>query len=239
MGYIYSITNKIDGKSYVGQTIENDINDRWKSHLKSSSNCLYLKHALKKYKPENFKFEIICICFDEDCNKYEEEYIKLKNTLVPNGYNLKQGGNNGGKHHQETKLKIKETLKTFYKNRTPEECKLHIDKLSGQKNHNFGKKMPKKQKERMSKKIKESWIKGVYDKTKEQRLSVLKQANEKRKRKVEQYTLNDELINTFESISDVAKFINVTAGCISKCCNKKIRTCKGFVWKFVESDIKN
>ena len=48
MGYIYLITNKIDNKQYVGQTIENDVYDRWKGHLKSSSNCIYLKRAFQK-----------------------------------------------------------------------------------------------------------------------------------------------------------------------------------------------
>lgn len=38
-------------------------------------------------------------------------YINKFNSIVPNGYNLRSGGNNGGKHNEETKRKISETLK--------------------------------------------------------------------------------------------------------------------------------
>ena len=40
----------------------------------------------------------------------EIEYIKKYNCLVPNGYNLRNGGNNG-KHNEETKNKISKSLK--------------------------------------------------------------------------------------------------------------------------------
>ena len=78
MGYIYLITNKINGQQYVGQTIREDIETRWKQHRETHKNAIgrYLYSAYKKYGIENFKFQIICVCFDEDCNKIEKEYIK-------------------------------------------------------------------------------------------------------------------------------------------------------------------
>ena len=59
---------------------------------------------------DDFEFKLLIICFDEDMNTYEIEYIRKYNTLVPSGYNLREGGNNG-KHHEETKKKISTTLK--------------------------------------------------------------------------------------------------------------------------------
>ena len=109
MGYIYKITNKNTGKMYIGQTIQ-DLQERWRGHRSSKSNCRYLKSAIKKYGIYNFEFKLICVCFDNDMDKFENDYIKKYNTLVPNGYNLREGGN-GGRHNEETKKKISESLK--------------------------------------------------------------------------------------------------------------------------------
>ncbi len=89
MGYIYIIENKINGKKYIGQTICDDIEKRWKQHKKIDKNsigsCLY--NAYIKYGISNFIFKIICICFNSDADNYEIEYIKKYNTIYPNGYN--------------------------------------------------------------------------------------------------------------------------------------------------------
>ena len=112
MGYIYKITNKITKQSYVGQTIM-DLDERWRQHCKPNSNCRYLKSSIKKYGVDSFEFKLICVCFDNDLDKYECFYMNKYNTIVPNGYNLREGGNSG-KHHEETKTKISETLKNSF-----------------------------------------------------------------------------------------------------------------------------
>jgi len=104
MGYIYKITNKIDNKIYIGQTIR-DVFLRWREHKKQNSNCRYLKAAFEKYGLKNFEFKLICISFDNELDKLENHYIKKYNSLVPNGYNLRHGGNNG-KVNEETKKKF-------------------------------------------------------------------------------------------------------------------------------------
>lgn len=109
MGYIYKITNKTDGKIYVGQTIQ-PLEVRWKHHRSMRGNCRYLKSAFKKYGIDNFDFEMICNCLNEELDKFEIQYMEEFNSMVPNGYNLREGGN-GGRHHEETKKKIADTLK--------------------------------------------------------------------------------------------------------------------------------
>ena len=55
-GYIYKITNLVNGKSYVGQTIRT-IEERWKQHIKDSKgnkDDFYLHRAIRKYGKENF-----------------------------------------------------------------------------------------------------------------------------------------------------------------------------------------
>jgi|LakMenEpi03Aug12_release.lakeMendotaPanAssembly.Ray.scaffolds.fasta_scaffold208793_1 group I intron endonuclease len=108
MGYIYKITNIKNNKCYIGETIQTP-EKRWKDHkgaMKRDGGCRALKMAIKKYGLENFKFEVIIICFDEDRLIYEKEYIKKYNSMAPNGYNILAGGQEGVlgfKHSEETR----------------------------------------------------------------------------------------------------------------------------------------
>ena len=109
MGFIYKIANKENGMIYIGQTIQT-LEDRWRQHRKKSSTCLYLKRAFEKYDIDNFIFEMICCCHDTDLDKLEIQYMAEFNSIVPNGYNLREGGNSG-RHNEETKKKISDALK--------------------------------------------------------------------------------------------------------------------------------
>lgn len=89
---IYKIKNKIDGKIYIGQTAKS-LEERWKQHRNMSSNCRYLKRAIQLYSTDSFEVSIISRCSSiEEMNHREAYYIKLFNTLAPNGYNLTKGG---------------------------------------------------------------------------------------------------------------------------------------------------
>ena len=146
MGYIYLITNIDDGKKYVGQTREENVETRWKAHTKESSNCIYLKRALKKYGIEKFKFEIIILCFDEDMNDYEMEYIEKFNTVIPNGYNITKGGSGWkGKHSEATKEKLRKINKEYYSN-IENRLRLGIKVKEGMKNINISERMLKSEK---------------------------------------------------------------------------------------------
>lgn len=56
---IYKITNNINNKIYIGQSVH--IKRRWAEHCKPSSDSLISK-AIKKYGKDNFTFEIIEKC---------------------------------------------------------------------------------------------------------------------------------------------------------------------------------
>jgi group I intron endonuclease len=121
MGYIYKITNTVNGKCYIGETTMSTPERRWSHHrnsLESAIGCPALKASMKKHGVKKFKFELLIICFDQDVFKYEKEYIKKYNSIIPNGYNMNAGGTlgetrKGVKHTPETILKIKEGLKKF------------------------------------------------------------------------------------------------------------------------------
>jgi group I intron endonuclease len=102
--FVYLITNIINGKRYVGQTVTS-LENRWKQHQKLHS-CRYLCAAIKKYGAENFSIEAICEPPTiELMNEFEAEYIERYHTLVPNGYNLMIGGV-APKHHADTRKKM-------------------------------------------------------------------------------------------------------------------------------------
>tara|TARA_B100001245_G_C22891943_1_gene429725 strand:+ start:3330 stop:3926 length:597 start_codon:yes stop_codon:yes gene_type:complete len=83
---VYKITNKINGKTYIGCHRTKNVNDKYMGSGK------YLKHAQAKYGLENFKKEIL-FDFDKETDMLAEE-IKLIALLKPE-YNLHEGGSGG------------------------------------------------------------------------------------------------------------------------------------------------
>lgn len=87
---IYKITNQINNKSYIGQSI--DIKRRWRDHKSKWVNQDYpLQKAFKKYGIENFSFEVLEECKIEELNEKEIYYINKFNSYN-NGYNATTGG---------------------------------------------------------------------------------------------------------------------------------------------------
>lgn len=109
MGYIYKFESP-SGKVYVGQTVQKP-EQRKNDHLKKSSNCVLLKHALMKYKDE-MKFSVIEEVENDKLDEKERFWIEELNCLAPNGYNLSSGGN----EKKELSPVLKEKISTGNKN---------------------------------------------------------------------------------------------------------------------------
>lgn len=109
-GVIYKITNLVNGKCYIGQTIS-AINHRFNQHIyKSKEKNIerIISKAIRKYGKENFKIEEISVAYtQEQLNFAEEFYIKSFNTISPNGYNLMSISEGYGRHSEETKQKMR------------------------------------------------------------------------------------------------------------------------------------
>lgn len=118
MGYIYKVTHKDTGMSYIGLTTCSDVKERWRGHLSGKDNY-YFNNVLKKYDKDAFTWEVLIICFNEDVSYYEKEYIKKYNTIRPNGYNLTEGGERGWKHHPDSIEKLKASKAGKGNNRPP------------------------------------------------------------------------------------------------------------------------
>lgn len=93
---IYKITNNINQKVYIGQSV--NIEERIKQHFWKASNkndisynsALHL--AIRKYGKENFSWSIVEECPIDMLDEKEKYYIKYYNSLSPNGYNILTGG---------------------------------------------------------------------------------------------------------------------------------------------------
>lgn len=107
-GYIYQIENLVNGKSYIGQTV--DFNRRKRTHLnklKNGTHCnSHLQAAYDKYGEQEFHWRVWQFddITEEELNQKEIEFIE-KYDAIKNGYNMAEGG---GKPplHQKTDDKI-------------------------------------------------------------------------------------------------------------------------------------
>ena len=107
-GLLYEMTNIHTGMKYVGQTVSHrknkakyrpfGVTGRFKDHISEAINntkkkqCSYLNHAIRKYGSDAFSVTTLEICSISELDEREQYYIKDRNTLYPNGYNLTKGG---------------------------------------------------------------------------------------------------------------------------------------------------
>jgi hypothetical protein len=87
---IYKITNKLDGKIYIGKHQTRDLNDNYMGSGK------LIKRAIEKYGIENFNKEILFQFNNEaDMNAKEAELVTEEFVKKETNYNLCHGGNGG------------------------------------------------------------------------------------------------------------------------------------------------
>ena len=108
---IYSITNIINGKKYVGQSV--DVKCRIRNHKWAlKHNCHqndHLQKSFNKYGQDCFIFDVICECEEDQLDQLERFYIDLYNCINPNcGYNAETGGNLNKHWSEELRLKMSE-----------------------------------------------------------------------------------------------------------------------------------
>jgi len=108
--YLYKITNQLNNKIYIGQSIAP--NKRWSHHKSDAKNekpTQYIHRAMIKYGIDNFIFEIIASCkTQEGADEIESILIiQYDSRNITFGYNIKPGGNVSSPS-EETKQKMRE-----------------------------------------------------------------------------------------------------------------------------------
>ena len=108
MHYIYRITNKVNGKTYIGQHEYRKLNDNYMGSGKR------LWEAYRKYGLENFEKQILVfnISKKEHADLLEKTFIASEREKIGirNCYNISDGGN-GGNLGEEVNKKISEAMK--------------------------------------------------------------------------------------------------------------------------------
>ena len=214
--FIYKITNKLNCKVYIGQTIQKNPRSRWRNHVfeakhNKTTQCVVDK-AIAKYGEENFDFSIIEMHHTlEELNQAEIKCISyFRQTLGgENVYNLLSGGQNG-KHSEESKKKMSDNSPKYWLGKhLPEDMKTKIAE------GNTGKIFSEERKENMSKALKG---KPSKNKGKPKPIGFSEQMSKNRKRFTDQEEENiayKHLIKK-QRLEDLAKEYNVGIGTIHR-----------------------
>jgi group I intron endonuclease len=82
--YLYSIENKVNGKCYIGSTV--NLKSRWAAHRTTlrhgKHHSFILQRAWDKHGENNFEFKILFICEPKDKIDYENKLIKYQSYNI-------------------------------------------------------------------------------------------------------------------------------------------------------------
>ena len=211
MGYIYCITNLINGKQYVGKTTYS-VTKRFKEHYndckKERCEKRPLYDAMNKYGIENFIVEQLYECDDEELASYEIQFIDKLDTYS-NGYNATMGGDGAILFDYKEIISLYTSGMTMIEVSAKMQCS--VDTVSKVININN---IPKNK---------------FYLGSCKQPVSI------------SQYDLNNNFIRTWNSIADAAHWLvdngyakTYNGGVrqkISLCVKGKLKTAYKFIWK--------
>lgn len=201
---IYKIINKLNNKCYIGQTIRS-INSRWNRHCCKTNNSAIAK-AIQKYGKHNFEIRMIARANSiDELNHREIYYIKLFNTISPNGYNLEFGGKN---KIVSNETKLKQSLS-------------HI-----------GLKYNRSKKIKLKKKI-AGWINPQIGKIVTTK-SKLKNATSQGAGRNFIAIKDNQIVWSGAILSECAKHFNLSVGNISECLRGRRKQHKNFTFRYAE-----
>ena len=127
-GIIYLLIDGTNDFEYIGQTTRS-LEVRFKQHTKNKKHT-YISNAIQAHGAEMFVKVILKVCYSkEELDYWEKRLIKSRDTMAPNGYNLREGGEGGGSHSAESRAK-NSAAKTG-KPLAPEHCKKISESLTG------------------------------------------------------------------------------------------------------------
>nr|DAP31400.1 MAG TPA: intron associated endonuclease [Caudoviricetes sp.] len=220
-GYIYKYTSP-SGKSYIGQTIRS-LRERAGHNGKLYKGSYEFYRAIKKYGFDNFEVEILAEVPKQQLDKAEIKYIQLFNTLIPNGYNISAGGQFIGKSRKTRKVYQYSAVDgSFIK-----EWSSHTEVIK-----HFGVTTPVLERCLLGQAFTQWGYCWSY--LKMDKFPINERMVNPQEKKVEMYSLNGELLQTFSSIAEAARQTGCERSAIKRCCRGELHFHGGYVWKCTE-----
>lgn len=243
IGIIYKYTAP-NGKSYIGQTLDEKRRKKEFLDLRVDYSGKKINEARKSIGPNNFKYEVIeCNNYNdvsealEDLNVKESYYIGKYDTYI-NGYNMTMGGEGvrGIVFSDEIKTKISNTLKAYFKTHensfkgkkhTNETKQILREKATGRKSPFKGKTIwTKEQRKEQSERAK-TYTKGELNgffgkKHSEETKKIIGEANSKPVKQIDIKT--GEVLKVFKSAKEAGESLGKPKGN-----SEIIKVCKHYV----------
>lgn len=205
---IYKMTNKVNGKVYIGQTTRR-LDERTKEHIRH--NKMIVDKAIQKYGIENFTVEQIDLAENiNELNQKEMYWIERYDCITPKGYNQCYGGDNTCGYHHKEESKQKMSIKKS-------------QKYIGEGNPFYNKTHSEESRKKMS-----EARKGLKHLTEEQ-IKRLRESHHTVK------VINVDTGEVFDSIKDAGLKYNIEPTHITRVCKGKRKTCGGYRWEYVKN----
>lgn len=219
---IYKITNKINGKYYIGQSknIEKRmIYHKWDSKKKDKKEWP-LYRDINKYGIDNFTVEVLEECSEEELNDKEFYYINKYDATNPNkGYNFCANPISfKDKRMREIRSKhARKAIKEFNK--------------KAWKDEEYRKKMSEQSRKLQIERLKDPEY--LAEKTEQ-----LKKATDKMKLRVGKFDKDGNLLEVYPGLRIAERANNLPNDSVGKVCRgvKYRKTAGGFVWKFLPEE---
>ena len=220
---VYQHKNKINGKIYIGITSQKP-EQRWGSQGCNYKSSPHFYSAIQKYGWDNFEHNILFtdLTKEQACLK-EQELIKEYNSMNREfGYNSTSGGDIFTMN-EETKQKISQAM-IGNQNGLGHPCS--EEKKEKISNAQKGRKFTEEHKQKLSEAAKNRHVPCS-----EEKKQILKEKSHKKS------VYCEELDKIFESVQECSRQLGIHATNISKLCNGRGKTLKGYHLRYYNDTI--
>lgn len=250
-GFIYLITNNVNGKKYVGQT-RTTIEHRFAQHKSDSKKYNFpLYRSFNKYGIDSFSINELQKIEHEDKNKLIEKlneseifYISSFNSKIPNGYNIVDGGNSN--NGETCKIKVYcfdlygKLLKIYDSATDIDDIDISVNNVG--KVCRNGTLYSKGYLWSYNNIITDAELEMVHNnlkKAKEKQIESVKKMNENNighPRKIYQFTLDGKFIREWSSIKEASLYISngKCTNCLSHVLSGKTHQSHGYLWSYTK-----